>query len=169
MPAVMAQLVIRIGRSRPSRPSTAARLASAPSSRRCCSANVTSRIALATATPMAMIDPMNDWRLTVVRVSQSISTTPATTAGVVETTTSASRTDWKLAVSSSRITTIDIPRPMPSPRRISSIGRICPRTSTVAPLGGAPARRIARSTRPATRPRSSPAMLAVRLTDRFML
>ena len=70
---------------------------------------------MATATPMAMIDPMNDWRLTVVPVSQSMSTTPATTAGVVETTTRASLTDWKLAVSSSRMTTIDIPRPMARP------------------------------------------------------
>ena len=67
------------------------------------------------------------------------------------------------------MTTMAIPRPMARPRSISSIGRICPRTSTVAPLGGAPARRIARSTWPATRPRSSPAMLAVRLTIRFML
>src|SRR5450759_3480331 len=93
-----------------SRPVAADVSDSALSSRRCCSAKVTSRIALATATPMAMIAPMNDWRLTVVPVSQSINTTPATTAGVVEMTTNASFTDWKLAVSSSRITTMDIPR-----------------------------------------------------------
>ena len=65
---------------------------------------------MATATPIAMIAPMNDWRLSVVPVSQSATTTPATTAGVVETTTSASRTDWKLAVSSSRMTTIGHPQ-----------------------------------------------------------
>ena len=56
-----------------------------------------------------------------------------------------------------------------SPWRISFIGAIWPRTSTVAPLGGAPTRFRARSMWPATRPRSSPPMFAVRFTDRFML
>ena len=55
-------------------------------------------------------------------------------------TTSASRTDWKLAVRSSKITTMAIPSPIASPRSISFIGAIWPRTSTVAPLGGSPAR-----------------------------
>ena len=44
-------------------------------------------MALATATPMAMIAPMKDWMLSVVPVSQSMSTTPAMTAGAVATTT----------------------------------------------------------------------------------
>ena len=104
----MAQLVIRIGRSRPSAPKTAASAASAPSSRRRRSAKVTSRMAFATATPMAMIAPMNDWMLIVVPVSQRAMTTPQTTAGAVEMATRASRTDWKFAVSSSRMTTTDI-------------------------------------------------------------
>ena len=41
------------------------------------------------------------------------------------------------------MTTMAIPRPMASPRRISFMGAIWPRTSTVAPLGGSPARTIA--------------------------
>ena len=68
-------------------------------------------------------------------VSQSSTTTPATTAGVVETTTKASRTDWKLAVRRSRITTIDHPQPDASPWRISSIGTIWPRIVDGDPLG----------------------------------
>jgi hypothetical protein len=39
---------------------------------------------LATATPTAMVAPMKDWMFNVVRVSQSVSATPAITAGVVE-------------------------------------------------------------------------------------
>ena len=92
MPAIMAQLVIKIGRSRARPASTPASPAAAPSVR-CRSANVTSRIALATATPMAMIAPMNDWMLSVVRVASSISATPATTAGIVVSTMSACRSD----------------------------------------------------------------------------
>ena len=80
MPAIMAQLVMRIGRNRPRAPATAAAAGSAPSLR-LRSAKVTSRMALATATPIAMIAPMNDWMLSVVPVSQSATTTPATTAG----------------------------------------------------------------------------------------
>ena len=116
-----------------------------------------------------MIAPMNDWRLMVVPVSQRATTTPATTAGVVDTTTSARRTDWKLAVSRSRMTMMAAPRPKPSPRSISLIGTIWPRTSTVDPAGAWPAPAMARSIWAATRPRSSPATFAVRLTTRFML
>ena len=50
-------------------------------------------MALATATPMAMIPPMNDCTFSVVRVTNSISTTPMSTAGTVETTTNARRSD----------------------------------------------------------------------------
>ena len=70
MPAIMARLVIRIGRSATGCPVTAAASAGCPPVRRLSSANVTSRIALATATPMAMIAPMNDCRLSVVPVSE---------------------------------------------------------------------------------------------------
>ena len=59
MPAIIAALVIRTGRIRDRAASIAASSA-VPPRRRACSANVTSRIALATATPMAMIAPMND-------------------------------------------------------------------------------------------------------------
>ena len=71
--------------------------------RRRLSANVTSRIALAIATPTAMIAPMNDWMFSVVPVRKSITTTPAIAAGAVETVTSDSRHDWKLAASSRKI------------------------------------------------------------------
>ena len=59
MPAIMARLVIRIGRTRLAAPSTAACAAVAPSRRRC-SANVTTKMPLAMATPTAMIAPMKD-------------------------------------------------------------------------------------------------------------
>ena len=69
MPAIMAQVVIRIGRSRLPAPSTAAAVADWPRrAGRRLSANVTSRMALAIATPTAMIAPMNDWMFNVVRV-----------------------------------------------------------------------------------------------------
>ena len=60
---------------------------------RACSAKVTSRMAFATATPIAMIAPMNDCTFNVVRVTANIKTTPISTAGTVETTTNASRSD----------------------------------------------------------------------------
>ena len=50
-------------------------------------------MAFATATPMAMIAPMNDCTFSVVRVAASINTTPISTAGTVDTTTNASRSD----------------------------------------------------------------------------
>ena len=90
MPAIIAKLVIRIGRKRLAAPSTAASASAVPETR-LRSANVTSKIAFATATPIAMIAPMNDCRLSVVRVIQSVSTTPAMTAGIVRTTASDSR------------------------------------------------------------------------------
>ena len=40
-----------------------------------------------------MMAPMNDCTFSVVRVTASISTTPMSTAGTVETTTNASRSD----------------------------------------------------------------------------
>ena len=52
-------------------------------------------IALETATPTAMIAPMNDSIFSVVRVIQSASTTPARTAGTDATAETASMGDWK--------------------------------------------------------------------------
>ena len=59
MPASMAQLVIRMGRNRLVLAKMAAACGSDPCIR-ACSANVSNKIALATATPTAMIAPMND-------------------------------------------------------------------------------------------------------------
>ena len=96
-------------------PSTAASLRVARRAMRARSAKVTSRIAFATATPTAMIAPMKDWMFSVVPVSQSVSTTPASTAGTVETTASARRNDWKFAASSRKITTTATSRPERKP------------------------------------------------------
>ena len=52
-------------------------------------------MALAIATPTAMMAPMNDWMFNVVPVSSRATATPASTAGVVSTATRASRNDWK--------------------------------------------------------------------------
>ena len=95
MPEIIAAAVIRMARTRLRAPSSAAFNGSAPPFR-LNSAKVTSRIAFATATPMAMIAPMNDCTFNVVPVTSSISRTPHKTAGTVATTVSARRTDWKL-------------------------------------------------------------------------
>ena len=95
MPAIIARLVMSDGpqprsalrRRPPPRPSCRPR--------RSRSAKVTSKMALATATPTAMIAPMNDWMLSVVRVTNNINTTPDSTAGTAATEVNASRTDWK--------------------------------------------------------------------------
>jgi hypothetical protein len=92
MPAIMARLVIKTGRNRLRAPSTAASPAPAPVNR-LRSAKVTSRMALATATPTAMMLPIADWILSVLPVSQSITTIPASTAGRVDNTARESRTD----------------------------------------------------------------------------
>ena len=130
MPAIMAALVIRTGRMRraPRRWRSAAEI---PPCRRDCSANVTSRIAFATATPIAMMAPMNDWTFSVVPVSQRTTTTPASTAGTVETTTKASRSDWKFAASRRKITTTATMRPAVMLVNVSAIAAICPRIVTV--------------------------------------
>ena len=59
MPAIIARLVIKIGRSRLAAHAAAALVAPAPPMRYR-SAKVTSKMALATATPTAMIAPMKD-------------------------------------------------------------------------------------------------------------
>src|SRR5580700_10341807 len=73
--------------------------------------------------------------LSVVRVSQSISTTPAMTAGIVNPTARESRKDWKLAVSSRRMTPTAIKSPRRRPPNISAIGWTCPRTVIFAECG----------------------------------
>ena len=92
MPAIIAALVISTGRMRDWAASIAVCSGDVPCTR-ACSANVTSRMAFATATPIAMIPPMNDCTFSVVPVTNSISTTPISTAGTVETTTNARRND----------------------------------------------------------------------------
>jgi len=94
MPAIMANVVIRIGRRRLVAPRIAARSAAAPSTRYC-SAKVASKIAFATATPIAMIAPMNDCTFNVLLVRNRLSATPAMTAGIVPITISATFNDWK--------------------------------------------------------------------------
>ena len=92
IPAIIAQPVIRIGRRRLAAPETAASGTRAPPIRSR-SAKVTSRIALATATPIAMIAPMSNSMFNVVRVIQSATATPEITAGIVRTIASESRKD----------------------------------------------------------------------------
>jgi uncharacterized repeat protein (TIGR03803 family) len=97
------------------------------------------------------------------------SSPPAPIVNGLETVTNAIFHDWKFAESSRKITTTASAKPTPRPRSISCIGGICPRTSTVDPLGGSPVAEIACVTSPATWPKSSPLMFAVRLTWRFIL
>ncbi len=167
MPAIIARLVMRIGRSRLAAPSTAAAFASAPA-RRARSAKVTSRIAFAIATPTAMIAPMNDWMFSVVPVSRSATTVPAITAGVVDVTISASLNDWKFAASNRKITTTASASPVSRPSIICSIGTICPRSATLTRAGGSPSSAIAARTSAATEPRS-PSIFAVTVIIRCML
>ena len=87
---------------------------------------------------------MNDCTFIVVRVAASIRTTPASTAGTVEMTTKASRSDWKLAASRRKITTTATASPAAIFLSVSRIGAISPRTRNRRP-----ARRRAR---PGNRP-----------------
>ena len=112
MPAVIAQLVIRIGRSRPFAPSDAAAAALAP---------FLAAVLLGERHQQNRIGDRDadghdrpHERLKVDRCPREPEHQhdAGDAAGVVETTTRASFTDWKFAVSSSRITMIDIPRPM---------------------------------------------------------
>ena len=56
---------------------------------------MTSITELDTDTPMHMIAPMNDSMLSVVPVTDSISTTPLSTPGTAPSETRARRGDWK--------------------------------------------------------------------------
>ena len=62
-----------------------------------------------------MIAPMADWMLMVVPVKNRASTTPASTAGMVEMTTRARRSDWKFAHSSRKMTRMAMTRPLLKP------------------------------------------------------
>ncbi len=91
MPAIIAKLVIKIGRTRPAKPSSAACFLSAPA--RCArSANVTNKIAFETDTPTAMTAPMKLCKFSVSRVIHKAPTTPASTAGTALSTTIGKRT-----------------------------------------------------------------------------
>ncbi len=111
MPLIMARLVIRIGRSRSPAASRAASKEGCPA-RRLRSAKVTSRMALARATPTTMIMPMKLCRFRLVPVTSSRIREPASPAGAADRATRLSRTDWKLAVSSSSMTTSAETRPI---------------------------------------------------------
>src|SRR5215831_4513674 len=78
----------------------------------------------------------------VVPVSQSMSTTPAMTAGMVNPTANESRKDWKFAASSRRITPTAIRSPRRRPANISALGWTCPRNVT---LTRSPAENAARA------------------------
>ena len=142
MPAIMADAVIRIARSRPPLPSSTASRTEAPS-RRAFSANVTRRMAFATEIPIAMIAPMNDWTFSVVPVRSSMTSTPHMTAGTADKTATDNRNDWKFAASSRKITTIANRSPVRRPDNVSSNAGTWPRVSTLTPRGAAPARAIA--------------------------
>ena len=140
MPAIIAQAGHQ-DRPQPARP----RLRPPPRgtgmpSTRLRSANVTSRIALATATPIAMIAPMNDWMLSVVprepaarpprpRRPPGGSARPPATAG--------SSGSWPPAAGRSPATAT--PSPAVRPPNSSCIGATCPRTATLTFGGGSPA------------------------------
>ena len=135
------------------------------------SAKVTSRIAFATATPTAMIAPMKDWMLSVVpRQPQAPARRRRSPPGTVETTTSESRSDWKFAASSRKI---DDDRQQQAGAQ--AVEHLLHRHDLAAHGDAHPRRRVAERRDSAARPawprvpRSSPAMLAVRVTMRCML
>ncbi len=80
MPIIIASAVMSTGRKRPKPASSAATLASMPWSS-CSRAKLTTRMLLAVATPMHMMAPINAGTLTVVWVTNSIQTMPASAAG----------------------------------------------------------------------------------------
>ena len=112
MPAIMAMLVMSTGLIRVRAPSSAAAAEERPRTRRS-SANVTSRIAFATATPIAMMAPMKDCMFKVEPLTRRATITPHRTAGTVEITTKERRRDWKFAASNKKITAAARARPRP--------------------------------------------------------
>ena len=126
MPAPIAQVVMRMGRRREVAEERAEAAGSAVR-RRSRSAKVTRRMALAMATPTAMIAPIADWRLRVVPVNFSARTTPASTPGTAAITTKARRRDWKFAVRSKKMTAMAMRRPELKPSVSSVSGPTWPR------------------------------------------
>ena len=116
-----------------------------------------------------MMAPMKDWIFKVVPVMSSAMSTPQITAGIVERTTKPSRSDWKFADSNKKITRTARARPSPRFASVRRMGATWPRTFTVTPRGGLPARFTAVSTWAAARPRSSLPTFAVRVTIRSPL
>ena len=90
MPTVIAQAVIRIGRSRSLAPRIDALTAGTPFFQ-CSSMNVTSMTEFDTDTPRDMIEPMNDSMFSDVLVKYRITAMPASTPGTAPTEIKASR------------------------------------------------------------------------------
>ena len=163
IPAIMAQPVMMIGRSRPLAAVMAARSAGMPSSRRWRSAKLTSMIAFETATPTAMIAPMNDSMFSV------DARDPERQHDAREDRRHRSHGGQGqprfLEVGGQHDQDHDHGHEEADleESNISRMGPTWPRSSTSVPLGGCPARMMAASSRSITRPRSSPSMLAVRL------
>ena len=91
---------------------------------------------------------------------------PASTPGTAPTEIKASRSDWKYAVNSTKITNTATTSPMVSDANISFIGGSWPMGSTRTPRGGSPTASSACWTWPEARPMSSPSTLAVKSTYR---
>ena len=134
------------------------------------SANVTSKMALATATPIAMIAPMNDWMFSVVPVSHRASDDAGQHRRDRE-----RRCDQRQAErlevrrKSRKMTTIATDQPKPE-----AAEHLLHRHDLAAHVDVDAARRVADSCDRqrdalATRPRSSPAMFAVMVNIRCML
>ena len=94
MPIVIAQAVIRIGRSRSLAPLIAASTDDVPSCQWLLM-NVTSMTEFDTETPRHMIEPMNDSMLSVVFVKKRIVAMPASTPGTAPIEIRAICGDWK--------------------------------------------------------------------------
>ena len=172
MPAIIAAAVIRMARRRPRAATQAPRRRRRPPRCRRSSAKVTSRIELATAMPIAMMAPMNDCTFSVVPVERQqqhhaaqhgrhrdrARRAPAGTTG------SSPASSRKIAATATQQP--DAQAASRSPRAAA----IWPRSVTVTPRGGSPARAMRRADRTwRPRPSAMPCMLAVRLTTRCML
>ena len=100
---------------------------------------------------------------------KAASATPAITAGIVPTTINATLSDWKYAARSRKMATMASPRPERRPSSVCCMGATCPRTLTVTPAGGSPARDTAANTSSEAVPRSSPCTFAVSVIIRCWL
>ena len=163
MPTVMAQAVIRMGRSRSWAP---ARAASGTTLRSCHSMamKVTSITEFDTDTPMHMIDPMNDSMLSVVPVTQQHDHHAAEDAGHTRHRGQGQPRRLEVGGQEHQDHHHREARPIARARNISFMGATWPRIATRTPRGGSPAAAMACSICRAARPRSSPSTLAVMLT-----